>query len=65
MFLVPVERRDKETLIPIIVDKVAPGTTIITDCWRAYNDIENKDFQHLTINHQYNFVGKYTHLLCT
>ena len=30
VFLVPVERRDTDTFIPVIVDKVAPGTTVVT-----------------------------------
>ena len=37
VFLVPVEKRDADTLIPIIVEKVSPGTIIMTDCWKAYD----------------------------
>ena len=33
-----------------------PGTTIISDCWKSYNCLNNEGFQHLTVNHTYNFV---------
>ena len=59
MFLVRLEdnRRDKETLTKAIVDHVMPGSTIITDCWKGYADIELQGFSnHLTVNHSVNFV---------
>ena len=59
-FLVPVEKRDSATLIPIILDKVKPGTTIISDCWKSYNVLTELDFEHLTVNHKYNFVDPET-----
>ena len=58
MFLEPVKKRDKDTLIPIIISRVKPGTTIVTDCWKAYNSLQEEDFTHLTVNHSYNFVGR-------
>ena len=58
MFMEVVEKRDKATLIPIILRRVHPGTTIITDCWKAYSNLKSHDFHHLTVNHSYNFVGK-------
>jgi len=42
------------------------GTTIYSDCWRDYktDELQNTGFQHLTINHTYNFdypqTGAYT-----
>uniref|UniRef100_A0A0L8FJP7 ISXO2-like transposase domain-containing protein n=1 Tax=Octopus bimaculoides TaxID=37653 RepID=A0A0L8FJP7_OCTBM len=50
--LVPVENRSAATLLPIIAKHVVPGTKIITDCWRAYNSLQN----HSTINHRDTFV---------
>ncbi|XP_071575579.1 uncharacterized protein [Temnothorax nylanderi] len=32
------------------------GTTIMSDCWRSYNCLNNEGFQHLTVNHSMNFV---------
>lgn len=63
-FLVPVNKRDRSTLIPIIVANIMPGTTIVSDCWRAYNILSEMDYTHLTVNHSINFVdpetGAYT-----
>ena len=39
------------TLLPIIHDKIAPGTIIHSDKWGAYKrieEIEERDFEHLT-----------------
>lgn len=60
MFLEVVDKRNKETLIPLILKHVEPGSTIVTDCWKAYGYLSLYDFEHLTVNHTYNFVGKYT-----
>ena len=35
---------------------VAPGTTIISDCWGGYNKLEAEGFDHLTVNHSQNCV---------
>ena len=59
-FLVPVEHRDKDTLIPIITERIAPGTTIMSDCWKSYDCLSTLDFEHLTVNHKYNFVDPTT-----
>lgn len=59
-FLVPVDKRDRETLIPIIQKYILPGTTIISDCWRAYNELKNIGFDHYTVNHSKNFVDPQT-----
>lgn len=45
-----VERRNSETLIPIINNEILPGTTIYSDEWPAYNEICH-NFNHVTINH--------------
>lgn len=48
-FLVPVDKRDKDTLIPLIKFWIYPGTTIISDC------LQDEGFQHLTVNHSATF----------
>ncbi|XP_076620040.1 uncharacterized protein LOC143341192 [Colletes latitarsis] len=32
------------------------GTTIISDCWKAYDCLNHKGYKHLTVNHKMNFV---------
>jgi len=60
-FMVPVPNRSKETLMPIIISKILPGTTIISDKWRAYRTIANlPDMIHQTVNHSLNFVDPIT-----
>ena len=59
-FLVTVPSRDKETLIPIIKNKIKPGTTILSDCWKTYDCLEKEDFLHLNVNHSLNFVDPTT-----
>jgi len=53
-FIVPVPDRSAETLFPIILNRIRPGSTIISDCWAAYRSIQEKlGFDHLTVNHKY------------
>lgn len=54
-FMVPVEKRDVATLLPIIKDWILPGTTIISDFWRSYDCLQNEGFGHLKVNHSLNF----------
>nr|XP_012229903.1 PREDICTED: uncharacterized protein LOC105676515 isoform X1 [Linepithema humile] len=56
IFIVPVEDRTEETLLACIKEWIMPGTTIVFDCWKSYNCLNNEGFQHLTVNHSYNFV---------
>ncbi|KAK2549411.1 hypothetical protein P5673_030084 [Acropora cervicornis] len=50
-FLVPVERRDKDTLLPIIRGQVLPGTHVMSDLWKCYDCLQNEGYQHLTGKH--------------
>ena len=62
IFLVPIpdNKRDRQTLEPLLIKHIAPGTTIISDCWRAYDNLGAKGFKHLTVNHSLNFVDPST-----
>ena len=55
-FLVPVERRDKDTLLPIIRAHILPGTCVMSDLLKAYNCLQDEGYDHLTVNHSLNFV---------
>ncbi|XP_068242337.1 uncharacterized protein [Palaemon carinicauda] len=59
-FLVPVETRDRDTLLSLIKERIEPGKTIISDCWRAYNCLAEEGFKHLTVNHSLHFVDPQT-----
>ena len=61
-FMVPVDHRDATTLLLIIHNHIAPGTTVISDLWAAYNTLGTQGYQHLTINHTYNFVDHTDHI---
>jgi len=43
------------TLIPLIIKWIKPGTTIYTDCWKAYSGLKDAGYIHLTVNHSENF----------
>ena len=52
IFLVPVASHDKETLIPLLVERIRPGS--------IFSDLDQHDFTHLTVNHSLNFVDPVT-----
>ena len=52
-FLVPVPDRNADTLVAIIRDSIEPGTTVISDCWGAYRNLNSQGFTHHTVNHSY------------
>ena len=55
-FLVPVERRDKDTLIPVVRAQILPGICVMSDMWKAYDCLQDEGYNHLTVNHSLNFV---------
>ena len=52
----PENKCDAQTLIQNIKKHVAIGSEIHTDCWRAYNKLEDYGYIHNTVNHSENFV---------
>ena len=40
--LVPVERRDKDTLLLIIRAHILPGTRVMSDMWKAYDCLQDE-----------------------
>ena len=56
-----VARRDAETLLPIIRRKVAAGSIIWSDQWRAYHGLGNDvAYTYQAVNHSENFVDPVT-----
>lgn len=63
VFLEKVPDRTAQTLLKVINRRIAPGTTIISDSWKAYNLIQNqedKDYEHFRVNHRHHFVDPET-----
>ncbi|KYN50227.1 hypothetical protein ALC62_04155 [Cyphomyrmex costatus] len=56
IFVVSVRNRTAETLTSIIRHRILPGTTIYSDCWRAYSNLKNYGYIHKTVNHKNNFL---------
>lgn len=54
-FLMKVNKRDAATLVPLIKKHVAPGTTIYSDCWKAYDCLGRQGYKHLKVNHSVTF----------
>ena len=52
--------RTANTLVSIIKENILPGTTIYSDCWKAYSPLNSEGFSHLTVNHSVNFVDPET-----
>ena len=50
------ERRNKETLWPLIEKYIVKGSVIVSDKWKAYQGLESLGYKHLVINHSENFV---------
>ena len=54
-FAVVVESRDKDTLWEVISTHVAEGSVIYTDCWAAYNILDEMEVEHGTVNHSLHY----------
>lgn len=51
-----VEFRSKECLLTVIKECILPGTSIISDCWKAYDCLEDEGFKHERVNHSLTYV---------
>ncbi len=56
VILVPVDRRDRQTLLPIIQDNIEDFTTVMSDGWAAYVTMGQlpQNYQHYAVNHRVN-----------
>ena len=60
-YLQIVKKRDASTLLPIIGRVVRQGSTVCSDQWKAYYNIQRDlGLQHLTVNHSLHFVDAIT-----
>ncbi|KAJ0182124.1 hypothetical protein K1T71_002846 [Dendrolimus kikuchii] len=58
-FLIPTHNRECDILI-LIKTHIKPGSIIYSDCWKAYDSLSQESFEHLTVNHNLNFVDPVT-----
>lgn len=56
-FVVTVEDRSEKTLLKHIQEWIEPGTTIVSDCWKAYSNLAKYGYIHKTVNHSIEFVS--------
>lgn len=49
VFMIPVENRSSATLIPVIENWILPGTTVISDFWKAYDCLNDEGYKHLKV----------------
>jgi transposase-like protein len=55
VFLEPIEERNIENINEIIKRYIKKGTTIYTDCWKGYNELNKIGYKHKTVNHKKHF----------
>ncbi|KAG2217633.1 hypothetical protein INT45_008086 [Circinella minor] len=60
IFTIPVEERNKETLLYQIKKFVKPETRIITDFWKGYINLKDNNYIHDKVNHKKCFKVKGT-----
>ena len=58
-FMVPVDRRDAATLLPIIHQRIAPCRNY-SNFGSQHNTLGMQGDQHLTVNHTYNLIDPIT-----
>jgi len=59
-FLIPVRRRDRRTLLPLIENHIAQGSEIHSDEHGAYKCLRRLGWNHKTVKHKQNFVDPLT-----
>ena len=50
------------TLMPVIINKIAPDSIVFTDCYRSYNALDVSGFYHERINHSLLFSEGKKHI---
>lgn len=45
----------EETLLPIIREKIPKGSTIVSDGWHSYENLEKYGYKHVVVNHEAEF----------
>ena len=56
-----VDKRNANTLLPIIQNEILKGSTIFSDEWAAYKGISSLGYNHIKINHSKSYVHNGAH----
>ena len=56
----PNNKRDADTLLPLISRWILPGSVVYTDEWAAYNELTAAGYTHHSVNHSIQFVDPAT-----
>ena len=59
MLLFPVDDRSADTLIPLSIHYVEPGSRIYIDGSKGYIGLNDNGFEHFTVIHKYHFKPIY------
>jgi transposase-like protein len=60
LFMLPIKHRNSINIDYIVNKYINEGTTIYTDCWKGYNNLNNIGYNHKTVNHSKHFVDPIT-----
>lgn len=44
------------TSLKIIKKNIIPGTAIISDCWKAYDNLDKGEFEYIKVKHSWYFA---------
>ena len=50
-FIVAVQDRSEKNLLPLIQKWIEPSSIIVSDCWKAYINLDKYGYTHETVNH--------------
>ena len=50
------------TLMPIMRQKIVPDSVVYSDCFKAYNSLDNQGFRHLRIHHSKLLADQKNHI---
>uniref|UniRef100_A0A0N5BLZ0 DDE_Tnp_IS1595 domain-containing protein n=1 Tax=Strongyloides papillosus TaxID=174720 RepID=A0A0N5BLZ0_STREA len=60
VFVEPVPDRSAKTLMEVLRRRVHEDTLIMSDMWKGYSRVEKNGYEHLQVNHKFNFVDPET-----
>ena len=61
-FMAVEKDRSQQTLLALIKKYIAPGSIILSDCWKGYKNLRKLlECEHYTVNHTHYFKDPFTH----